>query len=285
MPILGQPDVFLSHPLGITVASCAGAEVSPVVCTRISLSECRFRHHAGNQAAFSVRTVRAYAVGVKVDRKRVIYRLDVDFLVKRILADVVRRDPPVAPAHLHSVLKRGVVGGVSVGIDFNVPSDALNDLCNLQVALVVSRMHLNARSLLALLVGHLTDVGINLVDGQARPRFKVTAVLNLHRPLVARGKLQVAQRLGSVLAVRFTHQAQKLDCFAYAGVVVHVLQRHTFSFQLIQLPAMATLARFLGLDGSLIINPMYRNASAPCEYWSCSGCLLNCPVSGSTSYR
>jgi len=44
--------------------------------------------------------------------------------------------------------------------------------------------------------------------------------------LVTGCKLQVAQGFGSVLAVRFTDQAQKLNCVADAAIHVHVLKRH-----------------------------------------------------------
>ena len=85
--------------------------------------------------------------------------------------------------------------------------NALNDLGDAQIAFIVDWVNLDAGTLLALLVGDLAHIGVNLVDGQAGAGFQVAAVLNLDRPLVARGKLQVAQGFGSVLAVGFTDQA------------------------------------------------------------------------------
>ena len=69
--------------------------------------------------------------------------------------------------------------------------DALNHLSDLVVGKVVDRVNLDAWALLALLVGHLSDVGIDLVDGQARAAFQIAAILNLNGPLVASGKLNV----------------------------------------------------------------------------------------------
>ena len=51
--------------------------------------------------------------------------------------------------------------------------DALNHLGNLVVCQVVHRMHLDAGALHPLLIGHLTNVCVNLVDRQARAGFKV----------------------------------------------------------------------------------------------------------------
>ena len=80
-------------------------------------------------------------------------------------------------------------------------------------------MHLNAGSLLALLVGHLAHVGINFVDGQARPGLKVPAVLNLHRPLVTSCKPNILQGFAAVGAVAVVHQLPKLNGFVNAWVI------------------------------------------------------------------
>jgi len=42
-----------------------------------------------------------------------------------------------------------------------------------------------------LLVGNLSDVCIDLVDGQAGAAFQISAILNLNGPLVTSGKLDV----------------------------------------------------------------------------------------------
>ena len=96
--------------------------------------------------------------------------------------------------------------------------DALNDLGDLVVGKVVDGVNLDAWALLALLVGHLSDVGINLVNGQTRAAFQIAAVLNLNGPLVASGKLNVIQRLGSVCGVRIIDQAPELDRLVNLGV-------------------------------------------------------------------
>ena len=52
-----------------------------------------------------------------------------------------------------------------------MPSNPLNYLRDLQIALVVNRVNLDAGALLALLVRYLPHISVNLVDGQAGPRF------------------------------------------------------------------------------------------------------------------
>ena len=80
-------------------------------------------------------------------------------------------------------------------------------------------MHLDARSLHTLLVGHLAHISINLVDGQARPCFKVPAVLDLHRPLIASRKTNILQCFAAVSAVAVVHQLPKLDGIVNAGII------------------------------------------------------------------
>ena len=110
-------------------------------------------------------------------------------MVERIFPHIVGDHSPVAPTHANGILKRRVVGRVGVGIDLNVTGNALDHLSNLQIAFVVDRMDLDPRPLLALLVGDLPNVRVQLVDRQTGTGFDVAAVLNLDRPLVAGGKL------------------------------------------------------------------------------------------------
>ena len=185
-------------------------------------------HHAGDQAFFGVRTIGRHAVGVKIHTERVVNRVNVDFLVETVFRHVIGVDAPVAPAHADSVFKRGVVGGIGVGIDFNVAGDALDHFGNFQVAFIVDGVNLDAGALLALLVGDLAHIGVDLVDGQTGARFQVAAVLNLHWPLVATGKLQVAQRFSAVLRISFGNQSQKLNRITDAAIHVSVLQSHMY---------------------------------------------------------
>jgi hypothetical protein len=52
-------------------------------------------------------------------------------------------------------------------------------------------MNLGPGTLLALLVGDLPAISIELIDRQARSGFQVPAVLDLNRPLVAADKAQI----------------------------------------------------------------------------------------------
>ena len=140
-------------------------------------------------------------------------------MVKRILANILRIDAPVTPTHSDSVIESGVIGGVGVAVDLNVTGNAFQHLGNLVVCQVVYWMHFDAGALLALLVGHLTHISINFVDGQARPSLKIPAVLDLHRPLITCGKPYVLQCLAAVSAVTVVHQLPKLDGIVNAGII------------------------------------------------------------------
>ena len=145
-----------------------------------------------------------------------------------------------------------------------------------------------ARTIHPLLVGDLADICVDLIDRQARPSLEIAGVLNLDRPLFAGCELDVVQGLRPIHILGLVDQTPKVD-----GLVNAVISQCVGCFYCshiapfldycIQLPANATA--FLGLDTglSLTIMAMYRNASAPWEYWSCLGFLLNIPVSGSTS--
>jgi hypothetical protein len=52
-------------------------------------------------------------------------------------------------------------------------------------------VNLDAGALHPLLIGHLPNVCVNLVDRQTWAAFQVSTVLNLNGPLVASGKLDV----------------------------------------------------------------------------------------------
>ena len=221
--ILGDPNILGHHPIGGIIASAALEEVGAIVRAGKHFAEDGLGHHAGNQALLGVGAIRQDRIRVKVDREWVVDWLNVDFLVERILANVIRDDAPVAPAHPHGVVKGVVIRRVGVAVLFNVPGDALQRLGDLDVGLGVGRVDFDPGSLLALLVGDLANVGVNLVDGQARPGVKVSAVLNLHRPLVAGSELQVIQRIGPVRGVGIARQTQEFDRRINAFVGAHIV--------------------------------------------------------------
>ena len=198
---LGNANVLFGNPCRSVIACAALHKVAAIVSVRVVVFKDLLVHHRGNQATLCVRAIRQDAVWVKVHGKRVVNRVDVDFLVERIFTHITGVDAPVAPTHANGVVKRCVIGCVGVAVDFNVSGHALNHLGNLVVGKVVDGVNFNPWALLALLVCDLPNVRINFVDGQARTGFNVAAVLNLDRPLVASGKLNIVQRLRTVGAV------------------------------------------------------------------------------------
>ena len=129
--VFGDAYVFLCHPFGAAVTGRTGLETHAIVGAWVHLPEYVLRDYAGHQALFSVGTIGRHAVGIKVNGKRIVDWLDVDFLVKRIFADVIGHHAPVTPTHPHGVGKRGVVSGVGVAVDLNMPGDAFDHLGDL----------------------------------------------------------------------------------------------------------------------------------------------------------
>ena len=116
-------------------------------------------------------------------------RLDVDFLVKTIFTNVVSFNPPIAKSTPDRIVKCVVISVVSIGLNLNVAANARQYLRNLGIGLIVHAVDFDTWPLLSLLVSDLTHISINLVNGQTRTCFKITAILNLHGPLIACGKL------------------------------------------------------------------------------------------------
>ena len=129
--VFGNAYVFLCHPFGAAVTGRTGLESHAVVGARVHLPEYVLRNDAGHQAFFSVGTIGRHAVGIKVNRKRIVDWFNVNFLFERIFADVIGYDTPITPTHPHGVSKRGVVSGVSVAVDLNVTGDAFDHLGDL----------------------------------------------------------------------------------------------------------------------------------------------------------
>ena len=89
--------------------------------------------------------------------------------------------------------------------------NALNHLGNLVISQVIHRVNFDAGTLHPLLICDLANVRINLVDGQTWTGFKVSGVLNLHRPLITSGKFNVIQGFGSICRVGIIDQAPELN--------------------------------------------------------------------------
>ena len=188
-------------------------EVSPVISAWVIFPKHRLVHHCCNQTLFSVRAIRKNGVRVKIHCKRVVDAVDKDFLIKGIFPCVTGIDSPIAPSHANGIVKCGVIGGISVGVHLDVAGNSLDHLGDLVVCQVIHRVNFDAGALLTLLVSHLPDIRINLVNGQAWAGFQVAAVLNLNRPLIASGKLNVVQGFCPIGRVGIINHAPELDRF------------------------------------------------------------------------
>ena len=161
----------------MAVARAALGKAAAIVRIGVQLAEFGLAHHGGDEAAVSVRPVYGFRIGVKVDGERVLDSLDKDFLVETVLLYIVGCNAPITPTHPHGVVKSGVVGVVGVRVNLNVAANAFNDFGGLNVGLGVCRVNLDAWALLALLVGHLAAIPVQLVDCQDRARFEIAGVL------------------------------------------------------------------------------------------------------------
>ena len=157
-----------------------------------------------DEAPFGVRTARILDGWVHVDRKRVPNAPNPQILVKTVVFTVLGQDAEVPFAKRDLVVASGVVGHVGVRDVLDMAHDAVEYLSDFHVGLVVSRNHLAARPVLALVVGDLQHMLRQLVDGQAGPRVDGLALdraaggQHVSRPLplvVGRGrtKAQVVQ--------------------------------------------------------------------------------------------
>ena len=116
--------------------------------------------------------------GVHVDAKTVANTANFDVLIERIGVAIVRQDANVAFTVGHLVLASGVVGHISVRYVFDVTDHAIEDLCDLDIGLVVHWNDLSAWAVLAHVVCDLVNVLWQLVDGQTGARIDR---LTLHR--------------------------------------------------------------------------------------------------------
>ena len=133
----------------------------------------------GDKAPTGISTARVLNHRVHVDRKRIANAPNLDVLIERVSVAILGQNANVALTVGHLVLAGGVVGYIGIANVLDVPNDAVENLCHLDVGLVIDRDDLGLRAIEALLVGDLMDVLRQLVDRQARPRVDRLA---LHRP-------------------------------------------------------------------------------------------------------
>ena len=115
---------------------------------------------------------------VHVDRETVANTANLDVLVKRVVVAVLSQQTDVAFTVGHLVLAGRVVSHISVRDVLNVPNHAVENLGDFDISLVVHGDDLGTWPVLPHVVGHLTNVLRQLVDGQAWP---CVDRLTLHR--------------------------------------------------------------------------------------------------------
>ena len=212
-------DVLVADALGHDGGQRRGVRILALVV---------FLHHVvRDEAPFGVRPARILDQRVHIDAKRVADTLDLDVLIEAVLVAILRQQTDVALAIGDLVLAGRIVGHVGVGHILDMPHNAVQNLRNLDICLIVDRDDLARGAVLALLVRHLTDVLRELVDREARPRVDR---LPLHRsasgehvlrplPLVVRRPGHEAQVVKLIFA-GFGIGADRL-----AQAIAHHLQR------------------------------------------------------------
>ena len=166
--VFGNADGLLVHPLGQRHIAHAqrlqgvGRRSVGVQTVVLVLGDV-----LGDEAPLGVRAARVLDQRVHVDRETVPNAPDLDVLVETGVVAVFGQDADVALAVGHLVLAGGVVGHVGVRDVLDMAHHAVKYLCHFYVSIVVHRDDLAAGPVLPLVVGDLTNVLGQFVDGQA----------------------------------------------------------------------------------------------------------------------
>ena len=150
--------------------------------------------------------------GVHVHGERVADALDADVLVKRVRIAVLGQHANVAFTVGDLVVTGGVVGYVCVRDVLDMPHDAVKNLGNLQVCLVIHGDDFARGPVLPLVVGDLTNVLRQLVDGQTGAGIDG---LPLHRPS---GRENVCWPLPII--IRASGKESQVVQFVFTGVAI-----------------------------------------------------------------
>ena len=86
-------------------------------------------------------------------------------MVERVVVAVFRQDADIAFAIRDLVLTGGVVSDIGVRDVFDMPNDAVEYFCDLNIGLVINRDDLARGAVLALIVRNLTNVLRQFVNG------------------------------------------------------------------------------------------------------------------------
>ena len=105
---------------------------------------------------------------IHVDRKGVAHTANLNVLVKRVVFAILGQQAKVTFAVRNLVFAGSVIGHIGVADVLNVPNHAVKNVGHFHVGVVVHRDDLGAGSVLALVVGDLSDVLRQLVNRQTR---------------------------------------------------------------------------------------------------------------------
>ena len=178
--VLGNADGLVANPLRQPLVTDTPRHDGR---DRFSIRELPFvlvpRQVFRDEAPLSIRTARVLDGGVHVHGERVADALDADVLVKGVRITVLGQHANVAFTVSDLVVTGGVVGYVSVRDVLDMPHDAVKYLGYLQVSLVIHGDDFSRGPVLPLVVGDLTNVLRQLIDGQTGASIDG---LPLHRP-------------------------------------------------------------------------------------------------------
>ena len=178
--VFGNPDRIAVKPLGQVLVTHAQrlqsgdrgrVRVHPFVLSAGDVF--------GDEAPPGVRAAGVLDQRIHVDAEAVANPTDLEVLVEGLVVAVFGQDTDVALTIRDLVLTGGVVGDIGIADVLDVPHHAVEDLGDLDIALVVSGDDLTRGAVLALVVGDLPDVLGQLVDGQRGPSIDRLA---LNRP-------------------------------------------------------------------------------------------------------
>ena len=166
--VLGDADGVLTDPLSDGLIAHAKAhQGADGRCIGVHALVFSFRQVFRDEAPAGICARGVLDHGVHVDAEAVADAPDLDVLIEGVFVAILSQQTDVAFAVGHLVLAGGVVGHVSVRDVLDVANHAVEHIGHVHVSLVVSRDHLDAGTVHALLVRHLVDVLGQLVDGQA----------------------------------------------------------------------------------------------------------------------
>ena len=134
---------------------------------------------------------------IHVDGEAVADARDLDVLIERVVVAVLGQDADVTFAVANLVLAGGVVGDVGVRDVLDVPDHAVVDFGDFWVGVVVSGYNFAARTVLSLVIGDLSYMLRQLVDGQCWARIdRLTLHCTTGRQHVSRPLPMVIGRSG-----------------------------------------------------------------------------------------